>query len=164
MGNEESSPANRPSKEEQEVTGSMKVIGERGRSIEQKKTNVVYESLEEDSLVEVNQFDQNIVLSLTMDMTDTESEYSSSDESNDDDDSGIRGTSGKRGNSGKSKSHRAEKKKKPKLSPRDMDDDYHYGDNDIGHITDDDYSDDEVDDYNDDGGNDYGDGLYQRPR
>merc|ERR1711957_886561 len=63
----------------------MKVIGERGRSIEQKKTNEFYNrSLEKDSLVGVNQFDQAIVLSLTLDMTDTESEYSSSDESDDD--------------------------------------------------------------------------------
>jgi len=85
MGTEQSSHANGPSKEEQEVTSSMKVIGERGRSIEQKKTNEFYNrSLEKDSLVGVNQFDQAIVLSLTLDMTDTESEYSSSDESDDD--------------------------------------------------------------------------------
>jgi len=77
MGTEQSSPANGPSKEEQEVISSMQVIGERGRSIEQKKRNtkISNESLEDTTFIEVDQFGEN------MTDTESESEYSSSDES-----------------------------------------------------------------------------------
>jgi len=74
MGTEQSSPAKGHSKEEQKITSSTQVIGERGHSIQKRNPQVSNVNLEVNTFVEIDQFGEN--------MTDTESEsvYSTSDE------------------------------------------------------------------------------------